>query len=115
MSVTRIFRLAVRFAAWVTPYAKEWHRKRHLNCVEGARHLAARNWSEAEKHLTLALSERRHSNVKRLDLLLALKEAQLRQGKSAEAEHTVRLAVDLAATAKSTGMQSRALDALADV
>jgi tetratricopeptide (TPR) repeat protein len=115
ISVTRIFSLAVRFASWATPFVKEWHRKRHLNRVEGARHLAARNWSEAEKHLTMALAERRHSNPQRLDLLLALKEAQRKQGKSAEAEHTVLQAIDLAATAKSTGLHSRALDALADV
>lgn len=115
ISVTRIFRLGVRFASWVTPYMKEWHRQRHMNRSEAARHMAARNWSEAEKHLTLALSERRHANTQRLDLLLALKEAQRKQGKSAEAERTVLQAVDLAAAAQSTGLQSRALDALADV
>ncbi len=115
IGITRIFRLAVRIAAWATPFAKEWHRKRHLNRVEGARHLAARNWSEAERHLQLALAERRHSNGHRLDLLLALKEAQRKQGKSAEAEQTVLQAVDLAAAAQSIGFQSRALDALADI
>jgi len=90
ISVTRIFRLGIRFASWVTPHVKEWHRQRHLNRVEGERHLTARNWSEAETHLKLALAERRHSSQVRLDLLLGLTEAQLKQGKTAEAEQTTK-------------------------
>lgn len=112
ISVTRIARLGVRFAAWVTPHVKEWHRKRHENRVEGERHLATRNWSEAEKHLTLALAERRHSNKRRLGLLLGLTEAQRKQGKSADAEKTSQMAIDLAAAAKDNALQSRALEGL---
>jgi tetratricopeptide (TPR) repeat protein len=115
MSVTRIFRLGIRFAAWVTPHVKEWHRQRHLNRVEAERHLAARNWSEAENHFTLALAERKHSNKQRLDLLLGLKEAQRKQGKAADAEQTTKLAIDLAASSNDKALQSRALDALADI
>src|SRR5665213_863182 len=100
MSVTRIARLGVRFAAWATPYVKEWHRKRHENRVEGERHLTARNWSEAEKHLTLALAERSHSSSRRLGLLLGLTEAQRKLGKAAEAEETSRMAIDLAVASK---------------
>jgi tetratricopeptide (TPR) repeat protein len=115
LSVTRIFRLGIRFAAWVTPHVKEWHRQRHLNRVEGQRHLQSRNWSEAEKHLALALAERRHSATRRLELLLDLEKAQLRQHKLAEAEETVRTAIDLAVQTKDPSMHSRALDALVDV
>ena len=46
ISVTRIFRLSMRVAHWAEPHVKEWHRQRHLNRVEGQRHLDARNWSE---------------------------------------------------------------------
>ncbi len=53
-----------------------WHRQRHMNGIEGQRHLDARNWSEAEKHLALALAERRHSFKRRLDLLIGLAPAQ---------------------------------------
>jgi tetratricopeptide (TPR) repeat protein len=115
ISVTRIFRLGIRFAAWVTPHVKEWHRKRHLNRVEGERNLTVRNWSEAEKHLTLALAERRHSSQQRLDLLLGLQEAQRKQGKASDAEQTAQQAIDLAATAKNKVLQSKALDALVDL
>jgi tetratricopeptide (TPR) repeat protein len=115
ISVTRIARLGVRFAAWVTPHVKEWHRKRHMNRVEGQRHLAARNWSEADKYLTAALAERSHPNKLRLDLLLGLVEAQRKQGKVAEAEKTSQLAIDLATKAKDKVLQSRALDCMADI
>jgi tetratricopeptide (TPR) repeat protein len=115
ISVTRIARLGVRLAAWATPHVKEWHRKRHLNRVEGERHLAARNWSEAEKHLAAALDERRHSSKLRLDLLLGLTEAQRKQGKSAEAEKTSQMAIALATSAKNKVLQSRALDGLVDI
>jgi tetratricopeptide (TPR) repeat protein len=115
ISVTRIFRLGIRFAAWVTPHAKEWHRQRHLNRVEGERHLAARNWAEAENHLTLALAERRHPSKVRLDLLLGLMEAQRKQGKTPEAEQTTQTAVALATSSKDKVFQSRALDALAEI
>jgi tetratricopeptide (TPR) repeat protein len=115
ISVTRIARLGVRLAAWATPHVKEWHRKRHLNRVEGERHLAIRNWSEAETHLTLALAERRHSSKRRLGLLLGLTEAQRKQGKASEAEQTIQTAVTLAASAKDKVLQSQALDGLADI
>jgi tetratricopeptide (TPR) repeat protein len=115
ISVTRILRLGVRFAAWATPHVKEWHRKRHENRVEGERHLAARNWSEAERHLTLALAERRHSSKLRLDLLLGLTEAQRKQGKAAEAEKTSQTAIGLAVSSKNKVLQSRALDGLVDI
>jgi tetratricopeptide (TPR) repeat protein len=114
-SVTRIVRLGVRLATWVTPRVKEWHRQRHLNRVEGERHLTAGNWSEAEKHLTLALAERRHSNKVRLDLLLGLKEAQRKQGKALEAGQTAQTAINLAVSSKNKVLQARALDALAEI
>jgi tetratricopeptide (TPR) repeat protein len=115
ISITRVFRLGIRFAAWVTPHVKEWHRKRHLNRVEGERHLTARNWTEAEKHLSAALAERKHASKRRLDLLLGLKEAQRKQGKPAEAEQTTQMAIALAASSRDKVLQSRALDALADI
>jgi tetratricopeptide (TPR) repeat protein len=115
ISITRIARLGVRLAAWATPHVKEWHRKRHENRVEGERHLKARNWSEAEKHLTLALAERSHSSAKRLGLLLGLTEAQRHQGKVAEAEKTTHTAIELAASGKNKVWESRALDALVDI
>jgi tetratricopeptide (TPR) repeat protein len=115
ISPTRIVRLGVRFATWVTPHVKEWHRKRHLNRVEGERHLSVRNWSEAEKHLTLALAERNHSSKGRLDLLIGLQEAQSKQGKAEEAAQTSQKAIDLAVSSKNKTLQSQALEALADI
>jgi tetratricopeptide (TPR) repeat protein len=115
ISITRLFRLAVRISAWATPRVKEWHRQRHLNRVEGKRHLESRNWSEAEKHLTLALEERHHSATQRLELLLDLEKAQLRQFKLAEAEETTAAALVLAIQEKNAGMHSLALEALVEV
>lgn len=106
-------RLGIRFAAWATPYLKEWHRKRHLNRTEGERHLAARNWGEAEKHFKLALGERRHSSKRYFGMLLGLKEAQRKQGKFAKAEQTAQLAIDHAA--KNSGLQAQALEFMADL
>lgn len=115
ISVTRILRLGVRFAAWATPHVKEWHRKRHINRVEGQRHLAARNWTEAENHLTLAVGDRKYSGKVRMDLLLGLTEAQRKQGKASDAEKTSQLAIALAASSKDKALQSRALDGLVEI
>jgi tetratricopeptide (TPR) repeat protein len=113
--VTRLFKLGIRFAAWITPHAKRWYRQRHLNRTEGERHLAAKNWGEAEKHFILALDERKHSPKLQIGMMLGLFEAQRKQGKTTEAEQTIKTAVDLAASAKDGALQSRALDALADL
>jgi len=115
ISVTRIFRLTMRVARWAEPHVKEWHRKRHFNRVEGQRHLDARNWSEAEKHLTLALAERRHSNKRRSELLLNLERAQRRQKKLTEAEQTANAAMEIASQAKDRAMLARTQDALVDI
>ncbi len=115
LSPTRIFRLGIRFAVWVEPYVKEWHRKRHQNRVTGQQHLASRNWSEAEKHLSLALGERRHAAKKRVDLLLDLEQAQRHQRKFTEAEQSARTALDLAAKGRNHSGQSRAMEALVDI
>jgi len=115
VSITRLFRLGIRFTVWVEPYVKEWHRRRHHNRVQGQRHLASRNWSEAEKHFNLALDERRHAVKKRIDLLLDLEQAQRRQRKFTEAEQTARTALDLAAQARNHSGQSRAMEALVDI
>jgi tetratricopeptide (TPR) repeat protein len=115
VSVTRLFRLGIRFVVWVEPYVKEWHRQRHHNRTQGQHHLASKNWIEAEKHLSLALDERRHAVKKRLDLLLELQEAQRHQRKFVEAEQTARKALDLAAGARNQSGQSRAMEAVVDI
>jgi hypothetical protein len=115
ISVTRIFRLTMRVARWAEPHVKEWHRQRHFNRVEGQRHLESRNWAEAEKHLQLALTERRHSNKRRCELLLNLEHAQRRQRKLAEAEQSALAAMDAAGRSRGRSLLARAQDALVDV
>jgi tetratricopeptide (TPR) repeat protein len=115
ISVFRVFRLSIRFATWVTPHVKEWHRKRHLNRLEGERNLQVRNWSEAEKHFTAALSERKHSSKVRLGLLTGLEKAQRAQGKLAEAEQTARAGSEIAAKSYNHELRVQHLDALVDV
>jgi tetratricopeptide (TPR) repeat protein len=115
ISVTRIFRLTMRVARWAEPHVKEWHRKRHFHRVEGQRHLDSRNWSEAEKHLSTALAERRHSDKRRCELLLNLEYAQRRQKKLTEAEQSALAATETADRAKDRSLRARAQDALVDI
>jgi len=77
--------------------------------------LEARNWGEAEKHLTLALAERRHSEKRRCELLLNLEHAQLRQKKLAEAEHTTLAAMEAAARTGERLLIARSQDAMVDL
>src|SRR5580693_3193242 len=113
MLVTRLFKLGIRFAAWITPQAKEWHRKRNLNLTEAERHLSARNWVDAEQHLVLALAERRHTSGKRVDLLLQLVNAQCHQAKWEQAEQNIQVAMSVAGSDQS--MRARALVGLVDI
>src|SRR5271165_1015139 len=115
ISVTRIFRLGIRLATWATPHVKEWYRKRHVNRVEGHRHLESRNWTEAEKYFTVALSERHHSSKLRLQMLLGLEKAQRHQHKLAEAEETVRRTIEAAVKARDQPARLLALEALVDI
>jgi tetratricopeptide (TPR) repeat protein len=113
ISITRIFRLGIRFAVWVTPHVKEWHRKRNLNVSEAERHLGTKNWSEAEKYLCAALLESRHSSKKRIGIMLDLEKAQRKQGKLDQAEQTARAAIDLAKDDHS--LHAQAMESLVDV
>jgi tetratricopeptide (TPR) repeat protein len=115
ISVTRIFRLGIRFAVWVTPHVKEWNRKRNLNVSEAERNLAARNWSEAEKHLAAALTERKHSLKKRVEILLDLEWAQRKQAKLDQAEQTARHAIEMAGATGDRALKARAMEVLVDV
>ena len=115
ISVTRIFRISMKVARWAEPHVKEWHRKRHFNRVEGQRNLDCRNWSEAEKHLTLALAERRHSDKRRCELLLNLEQAQRRQKKLTEAEQSALAAWRRRLGPGDRSLRARAQDALVDI
>jgi tetratricopeptide (TPR) repeat protein len=102
-------------AAWATPHVQAWHSKRHMNRTEGQRHLAARNWTEAERYLTAALDERNHPAEQRFELTLNLAAAQQGQARLSDAEDSIRRAMAMAVEEKSIPMQSLALDALVDV
>jgi tetratricopeptide (TPR) repeat protein len=107
---------ATRFAAWVTPHVKEWHRQRHEDRLEGERHLAAGNYSEAEKYLTTAVAlavERRSAPGKLVALRLQLAEAQRELGKFDDAERTARAALEDAGHDKQ--WRAVGLDALAEI
>lgn len=115
MTVTRIFKLCIKFAAWATPHVKEWHRKRNLNLTEAERHFNARNWADAEHHLVSALAERRHPAKKQIELLSNLATARSKQSKFAEAEQTVQAALHLADQNKDQAMRSHSLATLVDI
>ncbi|HLK19381.1 MAG TPA: tetratricopeptide repeat protein [Bryobacteraceae bacterium] len=115
MTVTRIFKLCIKLAAWATPHVKEWHLKRNLNLTEADRHLTARNWADAEHHLVLALAERRHTAKKQIELLSNLATARSKQNKFPEAEQTVQAALEKADQSRDQPMRSHALATLVDI
>jgi tetratricopeptide (TPR) repeat protein len=108
----RIVRLIMRLGPWAEERFKEWNSERQFQILEGKRHLDARNWAEAEKHLSMALAERSHLKHRRCELLLDLERAQLRQGKFGEAEQTLRAAMALASNRT---LRARAQDSLLDM
>jgi tetratricopeptide (TPR) repeat protein len=92
-----LMKYSTRFAAWVTPHFKEWHRQRNEDRMEGERHLAAGNFGEAEKHLTtaIALAERRRDAPRKLAALrLQLASAQRELQKFDDAERNARTAIE---------------------
>ncbi len=111
------FRWSMQMAAWATPRIKAWSLERNVNRMEGERHLKARNFSEAERYLALAVAEadeQRHS-VRKVQFRLYLAEAQRRQGKLSEAEQTVRTALEHTARISNPSGYVQCLDALAGV
>src|SRR5262249_38255649 len=108
MNIIRMFRLGLRVAEWATPHIKEWHHRKHFNRTEGQRHLQARNYAEAEKHLTVALNEK-HSQQHRAEMLAQLAKAQTKQNRLDSAEESARAALSLA---KSSVSQWEAVDSL---
>jgi tetratricopeptide (TPR) repeat protein len=114
MIVFRIFRLSMKFAAWITPHVNEWHRSRNLNWLEGQRHLQAKNWPEAERHLTAALGEK-HSTKHRIQVSVQLARALLSQDKLEEAALTAQAASAEAAKSRDGDVQWDALDVIADI
>jgi len=116
VGIVRIFvgliRLAMRIARFVEERFQEWYQERQFQIVEGQRQLNCRNWSEAEKHLSLALAERRHSKRQRVELLLSLECAQRRQGNFKQAEQSLQAAM---AIASNRSLRARAQDALLEL
>src|SRR5438067_12158253 len=114
MNVVRIFRLGIRVAEWATPHIKEWHRERHFNRTEAERHLQARNWAEAEKHLTQALQES-HLKKHHLDFHIQLSRAQAKQNRLEPAAQSAAAAIQLAQASKTVEALSKAREALVDL
>ena len=116
LGIVRIFvaliRMAMRIASWAEERVKEWWQERQFQIVEGQRQLDCRNWAEAEKHLSLALAERRHSKHQTCELLLNLERAQRRQAKFREAEQSLQAATAVAST---RALRARTQDALLDL
>jgi tetratricopeptide (TPR) repeat protein len=111
------FKWSMQLAAWATPHLRAWSLERSLSRAEAERHLQARNYAEAEKHLAQAIIEadiHRHS-VRKIQFRLQLADAQRKQGKLAEAERAVRDALELAARVSNPSGYVQCLDALAEV
>lgn len=117
MDLFNPLRWSVQIAAWATPKLKAWSMDRSINRIEGERHLRAQNYAAAERHLTLAVEDAdvlRHS-VRRVQVRLQLAEAQRKLAKLAEAEQTVRTALDYTARISNPTGYVQCLDALAEV
>ncbi len=110
-------RWSIKLAAWATPQIRAWSLERSLNRIEGERSLKAKKWGDAEKYLSQAVDEadvQRHS-VRKIHFRLLLAEAQRKQGKIAEAEQTVRAALEHTARISNPAGYVQCLDALAEV
>lgn len=109
---------SIKLAAWATPAIRRaWSMETSINRIEGERNLKSRNYAEAEKYLTDAVAEadlRRHS-VRKIQFRLELAEAQRKQGKFAEAEATVRTALEHTARVSNPSGYVQCLDGLAEV
>ena len=117
LGVLTAFKWSVQMAAWATPRVQAWSLERSLNRTEGERNLKARNYSEAEKYLSLAVAEadEQYHSVRKVQFRLYLAEAQRRQGKLAEAEQTVRTALEHTARISNPSGYVQCMDALAEV
>jgi tetratricopeptide (TPR) repeat protein len=117
IGVFTALRWSMQMAAWATPRIQAWSLERSLNRAEGERNLKARNYSEAEKYLTLAVSEADElcHSVRKVQFRLYLAEAQRKQGKLAEAEQTLRAALDHTARISNPVGYVQCLDAMAEV
>src|ERR1700722_9671317 len=111
------FRWSMQMAAWATPHVQEWSLERSLNRTEGERHLKARNYAEAEKYLSLAVTEadERCHSVRKVQFRLYLAEAQRKQGKLPEAEQTLRTALEHTAQISNPVGYVQCLDPLGEI
>jgi tetratricopeptide (TPR) repeat protein len=103
--------------AWAAPHLHAWSLERSLSRTEADRHLQARNYAEAEKHLLVAITEAdvQHHSVRKIQFRLQLAEAQRKQGKFEEAEQTIRAALEFTAKIANPTGYVKCLDALAEV
>jgi tetratricopeptide (TPR) repeat protein len=105
---------------WSWELINKYNKRRNRLAADGEQELRVGNYSEAEKSLAQAAAEangRGASPAKRATILRNLAEAQRKQGKLAEAEHTIRQAITLLADRTGPGGSQCAdcLDVLADV
>jgi hypothetical protein len=129
ITMTGLFK-ALQWSWETSSRPAKWSLDRNRNRAEAQRFMKERNFTEAERHLRLAVEEadeRGFSPAKRVLLRLELAEAQRRaasadpaaggpdQAKLRAAELTVRTALEIAARASDSAGYAQALDALADV
>jgi tetratricopeptide (TPR) repeat protein len=106
---------------WSQPKAPRlaaWSLDRNHDRTEGERLLKARSYAEAETFLQRAAADaetRGHSASKRIQVRLLLAEAQRKQAHVANAEITVRVAIEVAARTDDRVSYLQCLDALADI
>jgi len=117
LGIFSAFKWSMQVASWATPHLHAWSLERSLNRAEAERHLQARNYAEAEKHLLLAIAEadRHHHSVRKIQFRLQLSDSQRKQGKLAEAEQTIRDALEFTARIANPSGYVQCLDALAEV
>ena len=116
MAGESFMKFCMRAYDFLAPHVKESQRRKHLNFSEGRRHLDARNFAAAERHLHQALSDRAtNSHKRRVEVLVALAETQIRLGKFDTAETTARSAMEVATKSRDHANQTVALESLAGV
>ena len=115
MTVTRIFRLCVRFAAWVTPQVKEWRRKRNLKSDRGRAVPGGTELGGCRTASGSGIGRAPSFFQKAARSVAEAFAGVLKQGKFGEAEQTLQMALELADQSKDQSMRSCALASLVDI
>jgi tetratricopeptide (TPR) repeat protein len=112
--------IGLNVCLWLMPRVLDRLQRRNTDATLGLKQLQAGNYREAEEPLRRAVGQavQRRSSSTQIELLWALAESQRKQGKTGEAEQSIRTAIVLLSEADTTANKrnkARCLDLLAEL